>query len=229
MYQPIHHYYKNTNPRSTEMRTSLVQLKHQEYEVMQGLVDSLWDEDSGENLTLTSLQEQIQAKTEAFISVTKKDGLFDQEISQVKKAMESAKSFIEKIEKKREYIKSVIYGLASNAPDGFLAFSNGISKEYVKPQMGERRSIKKEAIIDPKYKSFTLPNFNNDEFTTIVASINYYAKHSGNKIEEGLIDKIGDVKTSCNVTDLPDTHTAIETKLTPGFKIVKNRPKPEIK
>jgi len=52
---------------------------------MQGLVDSEWDESTGENLSLTRLQEQIQAKTEAFISVTKKDGLFDQIISETKR------------------------------------------------------------------------------------------------------------------------------------------------
>jgi hypothetical protein len=156
------------------MNQSITQLKSQEYEIMQGMVDCIWDEESGENLTLSSLQEQIQAKTEAFISVTKKDGLFDQEIATVKRAIETAKGFIERIEKKREYIKTVIYGLAINAPEGFLLLSDGVSKEYVKPLMGQRRTIKEDAIIEPEYKSFTLPKFDNKEMIMLGRAINNY-------------------------------------------------------
>jgi len=34
-----------------------------------------------------------------------------------------------------------------------------------------------------------------------------------------------DAKSSVNVTDLPTDHSAIQTKLTPGYSIVKNKPK----
>ena len=197
---------------------------------MQGLVDSLWDEESGENLTLSSLQEQIQAKTEAFISVTKKDGLFDQEIATVKKAIETAKAFIERIDKKREYIKAVIFDLAIKAPEGFLTFSDGVSKEYVKPQMGQRRSIKVDAVIEPEYKSFTLPKFDNKEMIMLGRAINNYrdsVQEDEHETFHNVFMKHGvEANESCNVTDLPENHSAIQTKLTPGFKIVKNRPKP---
>jgi hypothetical protein len=200
---------------------------------MQGLVDSLWDEESGENLTLSSLQEQIQAKTEAFISVTKKDGLFDQEIATVKKAIETAKAFIERIDKKREYIKSVIFDLAIKAPEGFLIFSDGVSKEYVKPLMGQRRSIKVDAVIEPEYKSFTLPKFDNKEMIMLGRAINNYrdsVQEDEHTTYHNIFMKHGvEANESCNVTDLPENHSAIQTKLTPEFKIVKNKPKPESK
>ncbi|MDR3667400.1 MAG: hypothetical protein P4L35_11205 [Ignavibacteriaceae bacterium] len=211
------------------MNTSLAQLKSQEYEIMQGMVDCIWDEESGENLTLSSLQEQIQAKTEAFISVTKKDGLFDQEIATVKKAIETAKTFIERIDKKREYIKSVIFDLAIKAPEGFLTFSDGVSKQYVKPQMGQRRSIKQDAVIEAEYKSYTLPKFDDKEMTLLGKAINHYrdsVKDDEHETFHNVFMKHGvESNESCNVTDLPENHSAIQTKLIPGFKIVKNKPK----
>jgi len=213
------------------MNTSLAHLKSQEYEIMQGMVDCIWDEESGENLTLSSLQEQIQAKTEAFISVTKKDGLFDQEIAAVKKAIETAKAFIERIEKKREYIKSVIFDLAIKAPEGFLTFSDGVSKEYVKPLMGHRRSIKEDAVIEAEYKSFTLPKFDDKEMILLGKAINHYrdsVQDDEHETFHNIFMKHGvEANESCNVTDLPENHSAIQTRLTPGFKIVRNKPKPE--
>jgi len=44
-----------------------------------------------------------------------------------------------------------------------LAFSDGISTEYVKPKMGETKSIKEDAVIDNELKSFVLPKLTYDD------------------------------------------------------------------
>ena len=215
------------------MSVSLSFLKSQEYDIMQGLVDSEWDESTGENLSLTRLQEQIQAKTEAFISVTTKDGLFDQLISEAKRKIADAEAFIKRQEITKKYIKGIIYDIAFKNPDGYLTFSDGISTQYVKPKMGETRSIKEDALIDPVYKSFAIPKLTNAEHEVIKEALDSLKTNADYLSDTmgftGTIDdafnKVREAKESVNVTDLPEDHSAIQTKLTPGYSIVKNKPK----
>jgi len=212
------------------MSTSLSTLKSQEYEIMQGIVESIWDEKTGENLSLTELQNQIQVKTEAFISVTRKGGLFDQLVTETEEKMEDAKKALKALESKRDYIKAIVYDIAIKSPLGYLSFNDGITEQYVKPNMGERRSIKEDVPIQERYKSYSIPKLNNNEFKELSTIINYFIRIPDYDCSASAFTSLAfkcmeEVKTSCNVTDLPEDHPAINTKLTPNFKIVKTKPK----
>jgi hypothetical protein len=190
-------------------------------------VDSLWDEETGENLSLTHLQSQIQAKTEAFISVTQKGGLFDQLVTETNQKMEDAQRSLRALESKREYIKATLYDLAIKSIDGYLTFSDGISDHYLKPKMGQRRSIKQDAVLRHELMSFTIPKLTAREYDLINQALIHLEEDNMDMKGEifETITKCNDAKSSVNVTDLPEDHPAIETKLTPSYSIVKNKPK----
>ena len=191
---------------------NLVQMKSEEYDLMKQIHDNLGVIEDEEYEYLVNLQEQIENKVQAYLSIVSKDGLLDKEIQRMDELVNDIKAYKERLAKRKKFMEGILYKLAEEK--GYLVYDTGVT-QYVKPFMKQSRSVEIEQVED-EYGTYILPKLTHDEFKELVSSINNHLLQS--YIIAGANHKV-------NVTDLPEGHRAIKTELIPSIKFVKTKPK----
>ena len=209
-------------------------LKNEEYEIMKQLSELEGDVTNNPEIeeSLILIQNKIEQKTQAYISVTQKDGLIDREIASVKDMIAKAKDYIDKLEDRKGWIEGVINKLILEAPEKFLEFDNGV-KQYVKPFFKKKSEIDLTKV-EEQWKSYQLPKMTFLQKEALQEAINAFLDDNELYLQdnpvlaqnaESLKEWMNDSKASCLLSDLPEGHSAISVALTPSYKIVKTRPK----
>lgn len=198
--------------------SSLMQLKQEEYQIMSELAENL-GEISDEKLAYwQNLTEMIKQKTAGYVSVIRKGGLIDFEIEQIDKKVDELKELKTELEEKREWMEEKLYNVINETEEKYFQYD---TKAFVKPYIRQNRKVNMEKV-EPNMGHYVIPKLTPEEFREVM----HLVAQKGN-IE--LLSKLDQQnKHGAILSELPDDHAAIETKIRKSIKIVATKPKKEI-